>query len=53
MSIPDEIMRRYFELCTDVDMEEVGHTKRDVWRSAWPSLRAVSLDWRWLPEARL
>ncbi|HIB64686.1 MAG TPA: tyrosine--tRNA ligase [Phycisphaerales bacterium] len=23
MSIPDEIMRRYFELCTDVDMDEV------------------------------
>ena len=23
MSIPDEIMRRYFELCTDVDLDEV------------------------------
>lgn len=23
MSIPDEVMRRYFELCTDVDLEEV------------------------------
>ena len=23
MSIPDEIMRRYFELCTEVDLEEV------------------------------
>lgn len=29
MSIPDEIMRRYFELCTDVDMDEVDRRLRE------------------------
>lgn len=29
MSIPDEIMRRYFELCTDVDMNEVDRRLRE------------------------
>jgi tyrosyl-tRNA synthetase len=29
MSIPDEIMRRYFELCTDVDLEEVDRRLRE------------------------
>lgn len=28
MSIPDEIMRRYFELCTDVDLDEVDRRLR-------------------------
>lgn len=29
MSIPDEIMRRYFELCTDVDLDEVDRRLRE------------------------
>lgn len=29
MSIPDEIMRRYFELCTDIDMDEVDRRLRE------------------------
>jgi tyrosyl-tRNA synthetase len=29
MSIPDEIMRRYFELCTDIDMAEVDRRLRE------------------------
>ncbi len=29
MSIPDEIMRRYFELCTDVNMDEVDRRLRE------------------------
>ena len=29
MSIPDGIMRRYFELCTDVDMDEVERRLRE------------------------
>ncbi len=29
MSIPDEIMRRYFELCTDVDMDEVDRRLKE------------------------
>ena len=29
MSIPDEIMRRYFELCTDLDMAEVDRRLRE------------------------
>jgi tyrosyl-tRNA synthetase len=29
MSIPDDVMRRYFELCTDVDMGEVDRRLRE------------------------
>lgn len=29
MSIPDEVMRRYFELCTDVPMDEVDRRLQD------------------------
>jgi tyrosyl-tRNA synthetase len=29
MSIPDAIMRRYFELCTDIDMDEVDRRLRE------------------------